>query len=306
MSEKHHHHHHHHEPHHTGKIFALSILLNSGFVAFELTYGFISNSIALLADASHNLSDVLSLLLAWAADTLSKKSPSQNFTYGFRSSSILAALFNALLLLLVTGGIAWEALQRLIAGPHPVQESSMIIVAGVGILINSITAWLFMSGRKKDLNIRAAFLHMATDALVSLGVVLAGFGILLTGWYWLDATVSLLIVAIILASTTLFLWEATKLALHAVPKGIDASQVKRYLASLSGVCEVHDLHIWGMSTTETALTAHLIMPQGHAGDEFLDQITKDLHDRFHIGHATIQIETGHPHYPCALASEKVV
>jgi cobalt-zinc-cadmium efflux system protein len=295
----------HHEPANYGRAFALGILLNVGFVAVEAVYGFLSHSIALLADASHNLSDVLSLLLAWGANILARRVPSQNFTYGLRSSSILVALVNAVLLLVVTGGIAWETTQRLI-NPAPVVAETVIWVAALGVLINTATALLFMSGRKTDLNIRGAFLHMASDAAVSLGVVLAGLGILIGGWLWLDPAASLLIVIVILVSTCTFLWDSIKLALHAVPENINPLLVRSYLAGLPCVAEVHDLHIWGMSTTETAMTVHLVMPGGHPGDAFMAKIAGELHDRFHIQHATMQVELGDGMQPCVLAPDHIV
>ncbi len=298
---------HHHEPVNFGRAFAIGIVLNVGFVAVEVTYGFLAHSIALLADAGHNLSDVLSLMLAWGAAILSRRLPSQSFTYGLRSSSIIAALVNAVLLLVVTGGIAWETMQRLM-NPAPVVAETVIWIAGLGVLINTATALLFMSGRKTDFNIRGAFLHMASDAAVSLGVVLAGTGILLGGnsWLWLDPAASLLIVIVILVSTSTFLWESIKLALHAVPESIDPLLVRNYLTDLSGVAEVHDLHIWGMSTTETAMTVHLVMPNGHPGDVFMANIAEELHDRFHIQHTTLQVELGDGTHPCALAPDHLV
>jgi cobalt-zinc-cadmium efflux system protein len=307
-THKHEHEHGHahcHKPANYGRAFAVGILLNVGFVGVEAVYGFLAHSIALLADASHNLSDVLSLLLAWGANVLSRRAPSQDFTYGLRSSSILAALVNAVLLLVVTGGIALETMQRLMS-PTPVAAETIIWVAALGVLINTATALLFMSGRKADLNIRGAFLHMATDAAVSLGVVLAGVGILVGGWLWLDPAVSLLIVIVILISTWGFLWESIKLALHAVPVGINPLLVRSYLVGLPGVAEAHDFHVWGMSTTETALTVHLVMPDGHPGDVFMAKIAEELHDRFHIQHATLQVELGDGMKPCVLASDHIV
>lgn len=300
-----HEHGHAHESANYGRVFAVGILLNVGFVAVEGVYGFLAHSIALLADASHNLSDVLSLVLAWGATVLSRRAPSQGFTYGLRSSSILVALVNAVLLLVVTGGIAWETIQRLMS-PTPVVAETVIWIAALGVLINSVTALLFMSGRKTDLNIRGAFLHMATDAGVSLGVVLAGVGILVGGWLWLDPAISLLIVTVILVSTWGFLWESIKLALHAVPESINPLLVRSYLAGLPGVAEVHDFHIWGMSTTETAMTVHLVMPGGHPGDMFMAEIAEELHDRFHIQHATMQVELGDGVRPCMLAPDHIV
>jgi len=308
MTQTHHHDHEHthgHKPANFGRAFAVGILLNIGFVAVEGIYGFLAHSVALLADATHNLSDVLSLLLAWGASVLSRRPPSQDFTYGLRSSSILAALINAVLLLVVTGGIAWETMQRLMS-PLPVAAETVIWIAALGVLINTATALLFMSGRKTDLNIRGAFLHMATDAAVSLGVVLAGVGILVGDWFWLDPAISLLIVIVILVSTWGFLWESIKLALHAVPESINPLLVRNYLAGLPGVTEIHDFHIWGMSTTETAMTVHLVMPNGHPGDVFMAKIAEELHDRFHIQHATMQVELGDGGQPCVLAPDHIV
>ncbi|WP_024300081.1 cation diffusion facilitator family transporter [Methylomicrobium lacus] len=308
MTHTHHHDHEHthgHKPANFGRAFAVGILLNIGFVAVEGIYGFLAHSVALLADATHNLSDVLSLLLAWGASVLSRRPPSQDFTYGLRSSSILAALINAVLLLVVTGGIAWETMQRLMS-PLPVAAETVIWIAALGVLINTATALLFMSGRKTDLNIRGAFLHMATDAAVSLGVVLAGVGILVGGWFWLDPAISLLIVIVILVSTWGFLWESIKLALHAVPESVNPLLVRNYLAGLPGVTEIHDFHIWGMSTTETAMTVHLVMPNGHPGDVFMAKIAEELHDRFHIQHATMQVELGDGGQPCVLAPDHIV
>jgi len=308
MTQTHHHDHEHthgHKPANFGRAFAVGILLNIGFVAVEGIYGFLAHSVALLADATHNLSDVLSLLLAWGANVLSRRPPSQDFTYGLRSSSILAALINAVLLLVVTGGIAWETMQRLMS-PLPVAAETVIWIAALGVLINTATALLFMSGRKTDLNIRGAFLHMATDAAVSLGVVLAGVGILVGDWFWLDPAISLLIVIVILVSTWGFLWESIKLALHAVPESVNPLLVRNYLAGLPGVTEIHDFHIWGMSTTETAMTVHLVMPNGHPGDVFMAKIAEELHDRFHIQHATMQVELGDGGQPCVLAPDHIV
>jgi cobalt-zinc-cadmium efflux system protein len=273
-------------------------------VVLQAIYGILANSVALLADAAHNLSDVLGLLLAWGATILAKRLPSRRFTYGLRSSSILAALANGAFLLLATGGIAWEAIQRF-AHPESVTGATVIIVAALGIAINTTTALLFMSGRKSDLNIRGAFLHMASDAVVSLGVVLAGIGIVYTGWLWLDPVTSLVISIVIVAGTWGLLRDSVRLALHAVPAGIEMERVRDYLARVPGVTEVHDLHIWGMSTTDTALTAHLVMPQGHPGDATVTGICERLHHQFNIGHSTIQIETDASR-PCALAPDDIV
>ncbi len=300
-----HDHGHAHGPHNYGRAFAIGIFLNTAFVAIETFYGIQSHSLALLSDAGHNLSDVLALLLAWVAGTLATRKPSPRFTYGLRSSTILAALINACVLLVVMGGIGWEAIQRL---THPVLVDSGIVmaVAAVGVAINTATALLFMAGRHHDLNVRGAFLHMAADAAISLGVVLTGWGMLVTGWLWLDPLVSLILVAVIVVSTWSLLRESAGLALHAVPAGIDPTAIRAYLAVLPGVREVHDLHIWAMSTTANALTVHLVMPDGYPGDVFLAQISCELHERFHIEHPTLQVEIGDPQYPCALASDHVV
>ena len=302
-----HSHHAHDHPHgHGGHWpFILGMALNLAFVVIETTFGLIADSTALLADAGHNLSDVLALGLAWGGVLLAQRPPSARFTYGLRSSSILAALINAMLLLLVTGAIAWEAVQRL-REPVEVASTTVIVVALFGIAINSATAVLFMRNRAHDMNVRAAFLHMAADALVSLGVALAGVGILLTGWTWLDPAASLLVAAVIVAGTWGLLRDTLRLSLDAVPPHVDAEAVRGYLIATAGVAELHDLHIWGMSTTETALTVHLVMPAGHPGDGAIAQICHDLHARFRIGHATIQIETGDKRHPCALAPDQVI
>jgi cobalt-zinc-cadmium efflux system protein len=296
---------HSHAPKDFGKAFLIGVILNAGFVVAEVVYGILGNSLALLADAGHNLSDVLGLLLAWGASILVKKIPSTRFTYGLRSTSILAALINAVLLLVVTGGIAWEAVLRF---RHPTEVAGMtvIIVAAFGVAINLATALLFMSGRKGDLNVRAAFTHMAGDAAIALGVVAAGFAMMYTGWLWLDPLVSIAIALLVVVGTWSLLSDSVKLALHAVPEGIDSEKVRSYLASIEGVTEVHDLHIWGMSTTETALTAHLTMPGGYPGDAARDSITQGLEEKFGIGHPTIQIELRDSDVACKLAPAEVV
>jgi len=288
-----------------GRAFAFGIALNLAFVVAEVILGLMANSLALVADAMHNLSDVVGLVLAWGASALALRPPSARFTYGFRGSTILAALANAMLLLVVSGGIAWEALHRL-KNPGTVNETLMIGVAVAGIVINGVTAWFFMADRKSDLNVRGAYLHMAADAGISAGVAIAGAGMLLTNWLWLDPAVSLLIVATIFVGTWGLLRDSVKLALHAAPENIDPADVRRFLCALPGVTEVHDLHIWGMSTTETALTAHLVMPAGHPGDDFFGRTVHEIEQQFHIGHVTIQIETGTSENPCALAPDHVV
>lgn len=287
------------------RAFAISLTLNLGFVGVEFFYGLLANSIALIADAGHNLSDVLGLVLAWGATLLARRPPSRRHTYGWRRSSILAAFLNAVFLLVVTGGIAWESIQRF-RNPGEIQGGTIIGVAAVGIAINTATALLFMSGRKGDLNIRAAFLHMVADALVSVGVVLAGIGILTTGWLWLDPASSLIISAVIIINTWQLLKESFNLAIDAVPPNIDERAVRAYLVERPGVAQIHDLHIWGMSTTEAALTAHLVMPAGHPGDKFLIQVCQDLHEHFGIEHVTVQIEVGDSDHSCNLDSSQTV
>jgi cobalt-zinc-cadmium efflux system protein len=296
-------HSHTHAPSSFGFAFALGAALNIAFVVVEAVFGILSNSTALLADAGHNLSDVIGLLVAWGASVLTQRAPTARYTYGLGSSSILAALFNAMFLLTAVGAIAWEALQRF-AHPAPVAAKTVMIVAAVGIAINGLTAWMFASGRKGDINIRGAFLHMAADAAVSAGVVVAAGLILLTGWQWVDPAVSLVICAIIVWSTWGLLKDSVRMSLAAVPGNIDASRVRTYLEQLPGVAQLHDLHIWPVSTTETALTCHLVMPGGHPGDQFLLDTAHALAHRFSIGHATIQIETGETTaFAAALASE---
>jgi cobalt-zinc-cadmium efflux system protein len=308
------HHHHAHDDlgrghaHVAGKFgvaFAVGIALNLAFVIVEAAYGIAGNSVALISDAGHNFSDVLSLIVAWGAGVLSRRLPSRRYTYGLRSTSILAALINAVLLLVAVGGITVEAIQRLIT-PAPVSEMTVIAVAGIGVVVNALTALMFMAGRKGDLNLRAAYLHMAADAAVSLGVVAAGVAMLETGWTWLDPVVSLIIAAIIFIGTWRLLRDSVNLALNAVPEGIEPDHVHLYLNDLPGVEKMHDLHVWAMSTTETALTCHLVMPAGHPGDLRIAEIAKELHDRFGIAHVTIQVETGDPAAVCVLVPDHVV
>jgi cobalt-zinc-cadmium efflux system protein len=294
----HHHHHHAPQPGH-GRAFALAIGVNSLFVAIEFIYGFIANSTALMADAGHNLSDVLGLVLAWGAAVLAKRAPSARYTYGMRSTSILAALANALLLLVACGAIAWEALHRFTA-PAPVEGITVSVVAAIGVAINGFSAWLFMAGSKGDLNIRGAYLHMAADAAISLGVVISGLVIMGTGWTWLDPAVSLVIVLVIVAGTWSLLRESLRLVMAAVPDSVDATAISRFLAQQPGVASVHDMHIWAMSTTETALTAHLVMPGGYPGDKAIDEIVTRLRHDFAIGHCTLQVEEGTLQHRCAL------
>ena len=314
MSHDHHHHHgpgaahgaggHSHAPQDFGRAFAIGITLNLVFVVAEAAFGYFSNSMALIADAGHNLSDVAGLVVAWIAAGLAKRPPSARYTYGLRGSSILAALFNAVFLLLAVGAIGWEAVVRLFT-PEPVAGITVMVVAGIGIVINAVTAWLFASGRHSDLNIRGAYLHMAADAAVSAAVVVAGVIILFTGWYWIDPAVSLLVAVVIVWGTWGLLRDSTALSLAAVPRGIDPAAVRAFLSKLPGVTQVHDLHIWGMSTTEVALTCHLVMPGGSPGDPFLVDLAHELQHDFGIAHTTVQIETD-PNTACALAPDHVV
>jgi len=294
-----------HAPADFGRAFAIGIALNAGYVIIEAIYGVLANSLALLADAGHNFGDVLSLALAWLAAWLGRKAPSSRYTYGLRSSSILAALANAVLLAVVTGGIAWEAVLRFMH-PQAATGITIMVVAAVGIAINGGTALMFMAGRRDDLNIRGAFQHMASDALVALGVVATGALILATHWPWLDPAISLVISAVIVWGTWSLMREALDLALAAVPPGVDQAGVLDYLAALPGVTEVHDLHIWGMSTTETALTAHLVRPGSDVDDALLARICGELKARFSIHHATLQVEGGDGDHPCDLADHAVV
>ena len=302
MSEDHHHHH--PGPGNYDRAFAIGVALNLGFVLAEATGGWLANSLALLADAGHNLSDVLGLLLAWGASVLSRRSPTRRRTYGLRRSSILAALANALLLLLAVGAIVWEAIGR-ISAPEPVTGTLVIGLAGIGIVINTLTALMFVKGHH-DMNIRAAFLHMAVDAGVSLGVVITGVIILYTGWQWVDSLTSLLIALVIFLGTWSLLRDSLNLALDAVPDHIDPARVRALLQSRPGVSEVHDLHIWAMSTTEIALTVHLVVQQLPDDDTLLYNLNHSLREEFGIAHCTIQLESAQARHPCHLAPEDVV
>lgn len=316
MSGGHHHHSHDHGHGHAhghghshapasfGRAFAVGIGLNLAFVVIEAVYGVIAGSMALVADAGHNLSDVLGLVIAWIASVLAARPPSARFTYGFKSSSILAALGNAAFLLVALGAILVETIRRLI-DPQPVAGGPVMIVAAIGIVINTATALMFMRGRHHDINIRGAYLHMAADAAVSAGVVVAGLLITLTGAQWIDPVTSLVIVGIIAVGTWGLLKDSLKMSLLGVPAGIDERKVRQFLTGLNGVEAVHDLHIWPMSTTETALTAHLVMPGGHPGDGFLHHLAHELEHDFGIGHATVQVETlvGHE---CTLVNDHTV
>ena len=309
VHEGHDHHHgiggHHHTPANFGKAFAIGIALNLAYVVGEAFYGLVAHSLALLADAGHNLGDVLGLAGAWLASILGKRRPSGRYTYGLRRSSVLAALANAIILLVVTGGIAWEGIRRLLE-PQPAAGFIIMVVAAIGIAVNGITAILFMAGRKDDLNIKGAFMHMASDALVALGVVIAGAVIMFTGWLWLDPAISLVVSLIIVVGTWGLLRDSMNLALDAVPPGVDQAKVANFLRQLPGVSAIHDLHIWGMSTTETALTAHLVRPGAGLDDDMLQHAFEELREHYGISHATFQVENGEGAYPCALQPDEVV
>jgi cobalt-zinc-cadmium efflux system protein len=307
----HEHHGHSHHDHHLesgslSTVFALATALNLGFVVVEGAFGFIGHSMALLADAGHNFSDVLGLVAAWTATVLGRRRPTARYTYGLRSSTILAALLNAIILLVAVGGIAVEAVHRLIA-PAPVAGMAMILVASAGIVINGASAWLLGGhGHQHDLNVRSAFMHMLGDVAVSVGVVASGAILLATNWLWLDPAASLVISVVIVIGTWRLLRHSLDMALQAVPPGIDSASVRDHLVAVPGVTAVHDLHIWPISTTTTALTVHLVMPGGHPGDALLARIADELHEEFEIEHATIQVETGDPEHPCVLVPDHVV
>lgn len=286
-----------HENH--GRAFVVAIALNSIFAAIELAYGFVANSTALMADAGHNFSDVLGLALAWGAAILSRRAPSGRYTYGLRSTSILAALANSMFLMLASGAIALEAAHRFFA-PPVVAAGTVMLVAGIGIAINGASALLFVRGGKGDVNIRGAYMHMAADAAMSFAVVVSGALMWATGWYWLDPLVGLAVVAAIVAGTWGLLKESLGLVLSAIPLSIDAKAVEDYLRNCPGVADMHDLHIWGMSTTESALTVHLVMPGNYPGDAFMDEITRTLRERFGVHHSTLQVEQGTTEHVCAL------
>ncbi|MDI1302056.1 MAG: cation diffusion facilitator family transporter [bacterium] len=287
-SHDHHGHGHHHAPASFNRAFAIGIALNLAFVAVEAFYGWKVDSLALLADAGHNLSDVAGLVLAWVGALAGRFLPDARHTYGWKRASILAAFINSVVLLVAMGSLAWEALHRL-QSPQPLQGMTIMVVAGIGIVINTATALLFMRGGEHDLNIRGAFLHMAADALVSAGVVIAAALALWQGWTWLDPVASLLIAVVIVAGTWSLLRQSVHLLFDGVPPGVDLHAVQDFLESLPGVTRVHDLHIWAMGTTEIALTAQLVMPDGHPDDAFLQSVTTQLHERFRIEHSTIQI-----------------
>ncbi|KAF0165961.1 MAG: cation efflux protein [Rhodocyclaceae bacterium] len=291
-------HSHHHGPAAFSRAFAIGIALNIGFVAVEAFYGWRVGSLALLADAGHNLSDVAGLVLAWGAALAAGRLPDHRHTYGWQRASILAAFANAVLLLVAMGSLLWEAAHRL-QSPAPTDGITIMTVAAIGVLVNGATAALFMAGSKSDMNIRGAFLHMTADALVSLGVVAAGALYLWTGWAWLDPVTSMAIALVIIAGTWGLFRQSLHLLFDGVPESVVLAEVDDLLRVLPGVDDVHDLHVWAMSTTGIALTAHLVMPGGHPGDAFLEHIAETLHDRFHITHPTIQIELNGLDHGCA-------
>lgn len=281
------------------RAFAIGVSLNIVFVVIEVTYGLLSNSLALIADAGHNFSDVLGLLLAWGASFLATTRPSVTRTYGLKRTTILASLISTVLLLVALGGISWEAIERLIE-PRPTHGLTVIVVAAIGVIINTLTALLFVADRKKDLNVRAAYLHMAADAGISAGVVVAGILIMLTGWQWLDPVTSLLIVVVIFFGTWELLKDSLNLTMDAVPNNIQLPDVESYLRSLPWVYDLHDLHIWALSTTESALTVHLVTQQASLNNNALHEVQRHLHDAFDIEHSTIQIEQSDDRYSCML------
>ncbi len=292
-------HHHHGDPNTMGRAFAIAIVLNLGFVVVEFFYGYLANSTALMADAGHNLSDVMGLMLAWGAAILARRAPSARYTYGLRGTSMLAALFNGMLLMAACGVIAFEAVQKLVT-PDPVAGLTVSVVAGIGILINGFSAWLFMSGSKDDINIRGAYLHLAADAAISLGVLLAGLAVRYSGWNWIDPVISMVIVGIIVWSTWGLLTQSLRMVLAAVPDNVDRARIEQFLRDHPGVTEVHDLHIWAMSTTENALTAQLVTPAGYPGDATVDTISQTLKDKYAIHHSTLQVRLGAMPQECCL------
>ena len=299
----HHHHHHAHRPNAGTREFAWSISLNVALIGAQICFGVIAGSLALIADAGHNVADVLGLVIAWLAASAARREPTPRLSYGLRATSIWAPLINAGLILVACGGIAWEAVHRF-ATPREVDGSIVIWVALAGVVVNGASAWLFHRSAAHDLNAKGAYLHLLSDAAVSLGVVIAGIAIVYTGWRWVDPAMSIIVVAVIVVATWRLFRESLHLALGGVPPGIDPEQVRSFLGSHTGVVALHDLHVWAMSTTEVALTAHLVMPTGHPGDAFLRQICETLEVRFGIHHATIQIE--HGSIECRLAPDHVV
>jgi cobalt-zinc-cadmium efflux system protein len=292
-------HDHHHDITNYNRAFAIGILLNVVFVAIEAGYGVYADSLALIADAGHNLSDVVSLLLAWGASVLATRAATEHRTYGFRKATIMASLLSAIMLMVVLGGITWEAIGRLF-NPEPVKGQTVIVVAAIGVVINTLTALLFVKGQKHDLNIRGAFLHMAADAAVSLGVVIGGVFIVFTGTVWIDPLISFAIVAVIFISTWHLLLDSVNYAIDAVPKNIDLAGIKQYFASIERIDSIHDLHVWPLSTTEIALTVHIVVTDQSLDNDFLVNIQNHLHDHFGIEHATIQVENSISDSTCHL------
>jgi len=298
----HNHHHHDHVPMNYNRAFSLGIALNILFVIVEVFYGLYAHSLALIADAGHNLSDVFSLLLAWGAYWLSKKAPTPTRTFGLKKVTVLASLFSTLLLLVALGVIFYEAVERLVS-PQPVSGITVIIVAGIGVVINSLTAYLFLHGAKSDLNVKAAYMHMVADAAVSVGVVLAGVAIMFTGWLWIDPVLSILIVVLVFMGTWGLLKDSVNLSIDAVPETIDTEEVKRYLLSLPGIVSLHDLHIWSLSTTQTALSVHLVTRNDIPDNRLLERIQEHLHHHFDIPHVTVQMEKAEEGFVCSLEKE---
>jgi cobalt-zinc-cadmium efflux system protein len=288
-----------------GRVFAIGVALNLGFVVVEVAYGLVAHSVALLADAGHNVGDVVGLAMSWGATVLASLRPSSRRTFGFRRTTIVASVSNALILLFMTGALTWESILRLLA-PEPTHGRTVIVVALIGTVVNAGSALLFMRGDKRDLNVRSAFVHLASDAVLALGVAAAGGVILATGWLWVDPVVSLALAMTILFGTWSLMRKSMNLMLDAVPEGIDPDQVKTFLQALPGVVEVHDLHIWAMSTTETALTAHLVMPRTSHDPAFLASVCKKLHEGFDIDHSTLQIDPEEAPTPCALARSDAI
>lgn len=299
-----HNHNHSHQVGDFNRAFAIGIALNLIFVVIETIYGVLSDSLALIADAGHNLSDVFSLLLAWGASYLAKKAATEKRTYGLRKATVMASLGSAILLLIALGGIAWEAVNR-VSDPAPVEGMTVIVVAAIGVVINTLTALLFVSGQKNDLNIKGAFLHMAADAVVSLGVVVAGLFILFKGWLWIDPVISLVIVVVILIGTLGLLKDSLNYALDAVPDSIDIPELRQYFIGLESVERIHDLHVWPLSTTEIALTVHLVVNDTELDNQFLRNQQQYLHDHFGIAHSTLQIESSRDLQNCMLDNWKL-